>query len=98
MSKYIVLSKKPYDFNNDKNERVAGAKVAYLNKKPSARDGEQGHPPMIVSVSEEMATKLIEVPAIYDMDFEQVTGKNNKPELILTDLQFVSPIDFDLLF
>lgn len=98
--KYIVLSSKPYDFTNDKGERVNGVKIAYINKKPTSREGEYGHPPMITSCSVELVKgkQLDQCPAIYEMDFEQVTGKNNKPELMLCDLEFVSPVDFSLFF
>lgn len=98
--KYIVLSSKPFDFTNDKGQRISGVKISYINKKSTSRDGEFGNPPMITSCSTELVAgkQLDKVPAIFDMDFEQVTGKNNKPELLLCDLEYVAPIDFSLLF
>lgn len=97
MSKYIVLSVKPYDFENDKGEHIEGAKISYINRNPSVREGELGYPPLIVSVTNKNLLKQLgEAPAVYDMDFEQVTGKNNKPELLLTSLDFVSPVDFSV--
>ncbi|WP_335918022.1 hypothetical protein [Shewanella chilikensis] len=99
MSKHLVLSVKPYDFQNNQGERVTGAKVTYINKKPSSREGEYGYPPLIVSVSNmNLVSNLKEVPAVYEMDFEQVTGKNNKPEIILTDVELISPVDMAQIF
>ncbi|KOA74566.1 hypothetical protein ADU78_10385 [Clostridium botulinum] len=92
MSKHLVLSLKPYDFTNKEGQRILGVKVAYINKKPN-KDA-KGFTPFIVNVSdEELFSKFIEVPAIYEMDFEQVTGKNNKPEIVLTDVDFIAPVD-----
>lgn len=98
--KYIVLSAKPYDFENHKGDRVQGVKIAYVNRKPSAREGEFGNPPLITSCSLDIikGKRLEEAPAVFDMEFEQVTGKNNKPELLLTDLEYVAPVDLNLFF
>lgn len=99
MSKYIVLSFKPYDFQNEQGDRVQGAKVSYLNRKPSVREGEFGYPPLIVNITNpEIIKSIKEVPAIYEMEFEQITGKNNKPELMLTSLEHETPVDFSMFF
>jgi len=98
--KYLVLSAKPYDFKNAKGEQISGTKISYVNRKVSARDGEYGHPPMITTCSTAVVNgKNLECcPAIFDLEFEQVVGKNNKPELLLTDLDFVSQVDLNSLF
>ena len=99
MSKHLVLSVKPYDFENKQGNRVLGAKVTYINKKPSSRDKELGFPPLIVNVSDiDILNKIVEVPGVYNMDFEQVTGKNNKPEILLSDVEFISPVELEQLF
>lgn len=100
MSKYIVLSAKPYDFENAKGEKISGVKIAYINKKPSSREGEYGNPPLLTTCSLDVikGKRLEETPAVFDMDFEQVTGKNNKPELFLTELDYVAPVDLGLFF
>lgn len=99
MSRYLILSVKPYDFENKDGERVQGAKIAYINKKPSTRENEAGHPPMLVNTSN---TNLLEcinvVPGIYELEFEQVTGKNNKPEILLSEAECCSPVDLLQLF
>lgn len=99
MSKCLVLSIKPYDFENNKGERVQGAKVAYINKRATSRENEKGNPPLIVAISNtEMLKEISEVPAIYDLDFEQVTGKANKPELVLSGIEYIHPVDLSSLF
>lgn len=100
MSKYLLLSSKPYDFENSKGEKIQGVKIAYINKKASARENEFGFPPLLTTCSFDMVKgkRLEEAPAIFDMEFEQVTGKNNRPELHLIDLEYVAPVDFSLFF
>jgi hypothetical protein len=100
MSKYIVLSAKPYDFESSKGEKISGVRIAYINRKSSPRENEFGNPPMITKCSLDIVKgkRLEEAPAVFDMDFEQVTGKDNKPELLLTDLDFVAPVDFSIFF
>ena len=100
MSKYIVLSAKPYDFVNPQGERVSGANIAYVNKKSSSREGEYGNPPLLTTCSLDLikGKRLEETPAIFDMEFEQVTGKGNKPQLFLTDLEYIAPVDLSVFF
>lgn len=99
MSKYLVLSVKSYDFESNTGERVSGAKITYINKKPSSRENELGYPPLIVNVKDNaVIDKINKAPAIYDMDFEQITGKNNKPEIALVDAEPVSEVDMSLIF
>jgi hypothetical protein len=100
MSKYIVLSANPYDFENTKGDKISGVRIAYINRKSSSREGEFGNPPLITTCSLDIikGKRLEECPAIFDMEFEQVTGKNNKPELFLTELEYIAPVDFNLFF
>ena len=54
---------------------------------------------MIVNVSDiDILNKIVEVPGVYNMDFEQVTGKNNKPEILLSDVELISPVELEQLF
>ena len=100
MSKHLVLSMKHYDFNNDKNERIFGAKLFYINKKISSRDSEEGHAPLMVSLNNPVLIEKIKnkLPAICEMEFEQVTGKNNKPEIVLIDVEYISAADLSIFF
>ena len=99
MSKKLILSKKTYDFVNTEGERIQGLKLAYLNESPSKRENEEGFTPMILNISnKELLKSLEEIPGIYEMDFDQVTGKNNKPELLLSEIKFLAPAEITLLF
>lgn len=99
MSKHLILSKKGYDFVNTEGERIQGLKLSYINENPSKRENEEGFTPMILNVNDKSIVKsLKEVPGIYEMTFDQVTGKNNKPEIVLSDVTFLSETDLSILF
>lgn len=98
--KYLVLSAKPYEFNSKDGNLVKGMSVSYIQKKPSSRENEFGHPPFIINSQLEdfKQDDLKQIPGIFDMDFEQVVGKDHKPVLMLTGMEFVAPIDFSTFF
>lgn len=99
MAKYLVLSGKPFDFEDQNGKRIQGLKISYVSKRSSVKEGEYGNPPLIATVSNmELAKKLNAYPAIYDMEFEQTAGKNNKPEIYLADVNFVTEVDISVLF
>lgn len=99
MSKHLILSKKAYDFVNGDGERIQGLKLSYINENPSKRENEEGFTPMILNVNDKSILKsLKEVPGIYEMTFDQVTGKNNKPEIVLSEVSFLSETDLSILF
>lgn len=93
--KYLVLSAKKYDFES-KGERIQGVKIAYIGKKTMSRDNEYGNPPLIVNCSLDAIDNSVldNLPSMCDLQFEQVTGKNNKPELILTNVELLESIEF----
>ena len=98
--KYLVLSAKPYEFNSKDGNLVKGMSVSYIQKKQSSRDNEFGHPPFIINsqIEDFKQDDLKQIPGIFDMDFEQVVGKDHKPALVLTGMEFVAPIDFSTFF
>lgn len=93
MSRYIVLSARPYDFTNDRQERVQGLKLSYLNT-DVRKDDVLGFEPMIASVPSGFEENLTEVPGRYNMEFEVVPGQKNRPVLQLCSLDFVEPVNF----
>lgn len=98
MSKKLVLSAKLYDFTNDRKERISGMKITYINAKP-VKANEVGHPPMMMNISDpDISRKINVVPAIYDIDFDEVAGKNNKPQLIVSDADLISEVELSALF
>lgn len=99
MNRFLVLALQHYDFKNDSGERVNGVKVTYLNPKVSSRENEVGYCPLIVNISDSsVVRKFGQVPGIYNMTFEQVTGRNNRPAIILSDVEFVSAVDMSVVF
>lgn len=87
--KCLVLGVKAYDFTNDNGEKVKGSKVYYVTSYKT--EGIEGNPPMIVNVDDSSSIKIL--PAIYDLDFTMKPGKNNKPEIVLNGVEFVSPVN-----
>lgn len=99
--KYLVLSAKPYEFNSKDGNLIKGISVSYIQKKASSRENEFGHPPFIInsqSLDGFNKDDFKQIPGIFDMEFEQVTGKDHKPALVLTGMEFVAPIDFGTFF
>lgn len=99
--KCLVLSVKPYEFSSKENNVIKGISVSYINKKSSSRENEFGNPPLIIN---SQSTENFDfddfkhVPGVFDMDFEQVTGKDHKPALILTGMELINDVNIDALF
>jgi len=93
MAKYIVLSAKPYDFVNDRQERVQGLKLSYINPK-AKQENVMGFEPILASVPVEFEKSLVEVPGAYNMEFEVVTGSKNRAQLQLTEIEFIEAVGF----
>lgn len=95
----LVLSARTFDFENKQGERIQGTKISYINKKSSNRDSEYGNPPFIVNTNYLLDENILsKFPAICNLDFEQVIGRNNKPELVLSDLNFVTELSIEDFF
>lgn len=95
MSKVLIVGMKTYSFLKDDKELVEGAKVSYLGEFASTKKNEFGFLPLQVNVNLNIAKEQIkEVPGIYDLSFDMVAGKNNKPELVITGFEFIKSVDF----
>ena len=46
----------------------------------------------------ECISNLREVPGVYEIKFDMVPGKNNKPELVITGFDFVKSVDINNIF
>ena len=88
--KALVLAVKGYDFKNDLGESVKGNKVYYLTS--DKVEGILGNPPMCVNLQDANCFEGKNLPAVFDMDFTQKPGKNNKPEIVLVGCQHVSDV------
>lgn len=98
MSKKIILAKQVYDFEDKEGKRIKGCKITYLGKKPSPLENIVGFTPIVTNVNEEIANSIDLVPAIYDIEFEQVAGKNNKAVTFVSDIDFTKEVDIPSLF
>lgn len=45
-----------------------------------------------------MSAKIIKVPALYNVIYAMVPGKNNKPQMQIVDFEFVKEVDLKPLF
>lgn len=94
--KCLVLSAKPYEFSSKDGSLVKGISVSYINKKPSSRENEYGNPPLIInsqSLENFNFEEFSHIPGVFDMEFEQVTGKDHKPAIILTGMELINAVD-----
>lgn len=99
MGKVLVLGhSKPYDFKNDNGASIEGVKISYITARPTIKPGEVGYTPIQVSINPSMLKEFKEIPGIYDVEFEQVSGRNNRPELAIVAFEFVKPADLTALF
>lgn len=95
MAKVMVVGVKTYSFNDEsKNKKIEGAKVSYLTPLASNKQNEIGYLPLQASIPLEMASQLQEVPALYDIKYDFVPGRNNKPEVIVTGFEFSKSVDY----
>lgn len=98
MSKVMVVGLKSYSFENDQKQRVEGARVSYLTPIESNKSNEVGYLPLQVTIPVNMISSFSEVPGIYDVNFDMVPGRNNKPEIAITGFDFVKSVDYLGLF
>lgn len=87
--KVLILSARTYDFE-DNQKRVQGVTVNYVEGEPEVASDRRGVFPLTISASSEVWNSLHELPGIYDADFRQRPGKNNRPTLMLTGVKFVA--------
>ena len=98
MSKVLITGYKTYNFQNQQNELISGAKISYLSEMKSSKQNELGYLPIQASVNLECISNLKEVPGVYEIKFDMVPGKNNKPELVITGFDFVKSVDINNIF
>lgn len=89
--KILIIGKNnPYSFVDEKTGQVIeGQKISYL----SSQKNENGHLPIQVSLSLELAKKVDKAPGVYNAKFAMVPGKQNKPTITLVDLTFLTSYD-----
>lgn len=98
MSKKIILAKQVYDFKDSDGKRIKGCKITYLGKKSSPLENIEGYTPIVANINDDIADLIEVVPAVYDIEFEQVAGKNNKAVTFVSDINFNKEVDIPSLF
>lgn len=93
----IVLFASPYRIVDEKTGEVnEGISVNYLldpKFKPVYGDnGQIGLKPAKASIKTSELPNLIKAPALYEGSFIMKVGSNNKPELALQNVQYISDI------
>jgi len=95
--KVIVLSVNRYSYKKE-NRQVEGCNVAYFNPSPDSIFKEsdlKGSPPLSVSCDYSFYDRFRVVPGIYELDFRQRPGQNNRPTNSLGDeVKFLSSLEF----
>lgn len=95
----LVLSANTYDFENQQGQRVSGTKISYIDKSLMNKENQFGIPPLMMSTDRILNKELLnQLPALCNLDFNKVLGKNNKPEDVLTDIQIVTTVDIKEMF
>lgn len=95
----LVLSANTYDFENQQGQRVSGTKISYIDKSLMNKENQFGTAPLMMSTDRLISNDLlIKLPALCNLSFNKVLGKNNKPEDVLTDIQIVTPVDINEMF
>lgn len=90
--KCIILAARRYDFEDTSKKRVQGVTVHYIEGAPVQDVDERGNTPLKISAVAETWSALRDLPGVYECDFRQRPGKDNRPTLTLTGVKFVSPL------
>ena len=92
--KVLVLSARDWEMADDDGEIRRGVKFSYVDPLEEATgSGAEGVPPMAISGPATLKPKVKEVPGVYELEFRQRPGKNNRPVLTLVDATFVKGVN-----
>lgn len=98
MNAYLVIAAKAYDFKNDREERVQGVNVYYLD--PEMREDTEtqvGLLPLKVPALSKVLNQIEKLPGYYGLDFRQRPDAKGKPVLTLANATFKSELDLGLI-
>lgn len=90
----LVLYVRQYDFEDDNKRRVQGANITYVDPSTPPAEGEKGHAPLSITVDVSMMRDFTDVPGVYEMEFTQRRGRNNRPTLALARAVCLAPYVF----
>lgn len=98
MSKVIVTGLKSYSFKREDGQVLEGVKVSYLSEERAKNQNENGYLPLQSSLNLESLKDFKEVPGLYDVKYDMVPGKGNKPTLAITGFSFIKGVNLNELF
>lgn len=106
-AKILVMSVTPYDMLSEKTgERVSGCTVQYffvgehgetLKVMEDLTGGMVGYQRAKISLPLDKREKLCVAPALYEGSFGMKVGSDGKPVMTLNDIEFIAPVDFELM-
>ena len=98
MAKVLVVGVKSYSFKNQDGQNIEGAKVSYLTDTPSHKTNEIGYLPIQASIPLSMLKSFTTIPGIYEVKYDMIPGRNNKPEVTVAGFDLINEIDYLGLF
>lgn len=91
--KILVTGYKSYSFDDEKTgKKFQGVKISYLSNE-SAKDNEVGFLPIQTTLPYEFLKKL-DGSGSYKVLLTVTSGAGNKPNIEISDIEFIAPIDF----
>lgn len=95
----LVLSANTYDFENQQGQRVLGTKISYIDKSLMNKENQFGIFPLVISTERLISKELLkQLPAVCNLRFNKVLGKNNKSEETLSEINIVKPLEIEEIF
>ncbi len=95
----LVLGFKTYDFKDEKSgKQLSGGKISYITFLRQNQPNCIGNLPIQIKASKEMCDNLKALPGIYDIQYSMVPGKNNVPQLEVSNFNYVGEVELDDLF
>lgn len=98
MNKVIVTGYKTYSFTNDNGQVVEGVKVSYLSSQKVIGQNKNGYLPMESTLNLKALGDFQEIPGVYEVNYQMIPGKGNKPTVEVGGFKFIKPADFGSLF
>ena len=93
METCVLLSARRYDFQDEAGKRVEGVTISYLTGDTDNEPDRRGVAPLTISAPSDVFGTLGPLPGLYDVEFKQRAGKNNRPTLMLTSAKFKVALD-----
>lgn len=94
MNEMLLIGWKGYSFTQSDGQKVEGAKITLVPLNAVLKNSlQEGYLPIQETLELDVARSL-EVPGIYNVGYTMLPGRNNKPTMQLSTLDFVRKVDF----